>query len=140
MDEYRSSHWSVFLYQCNRSTVTNRVEEHKQKWRFFRILYVVDCIRQQVLISYLLSIFNNTIISEKILFDGVWTTIRNWKETMEICFKLNSNLVAFIFKTLISFTMGSLAIYLDMCLSFSHYHISTIATEFLVTAMDVIYV
>ena len=32
---------------------------------FLRILIDVVCVRQQVLMSYLLSIFNNTIISEK---------------------------------------------------------------------------
>ena len=35
---------------------------------FLRILIDVVCVRQQVLMSYLLSIFNNTIISEKIVF------------------------------------------------------------------------
>ena len=62
------------------------------------------------------------------------------KRLWKISFKLNSNLVAFVFSNTFEFIMDSLAIYLEMCLSFSHNYISTSATEFLVTAMDVIYV
>ena len=29
MDEYRSSHWIMYLYQCNRSTITYRVKEYR---------------------------------------------------------------------------------------------------------------
>ena len=109
---------------------------------FLRILFYVVCVRQQVLISYLLYVFNNTIIYEKNGFRWGFNSNTKLKGDCGNIFQteLQSCSFCFLKHFWVYYGFTSNLYYLDMCLSFSHYHISTSATEFLVTAMDVIYV